>query len=73
MGDGFQEVVYQTCLSIEMIKHGLVFSPEHEIQTICNLNIIYTTKNKVPLDFVSTHLYPQDEQVEFPDIAAIKL
>lgn len=35
--------------------------------------ITYTTKNKVPLDFVSTHLYPQDEQVEFPDIAAIKL
>jgi len=29
--------------------------------------ITYTTKNKVPLDFVSTHLYPQDEQVEFPD------
>ncbi|MDZ4787733.1 MAG: hypothetical protein SH807_02225 [Blastochloris sp.] len=24
-------------------------------------------KNKVPLDFVSTHLYPQDEYVEFPD------
>jgi len=29
--------------------------------------ISYTTKNKVPLDFISTHLYPQDEQVEFPD------
>lgn len=29
--------------------------------------ISYTTKNKIPLDFVSTHLYPQDEQVEFPD------
>lgn len=29
--------------------------------------ISYTFKNKIPLDFVSTHLYPQDEQVEFPD------
>jgi xylan 1,4-beta-xylosidase len=29
--------------------------------------INYTTKNKVPLDFVSTHLYPQDEQVQYPD------
>lgn len=29
--------------------------------------ITYTTKNKIPLDFVSTHLYPQDEQVQYPD------
>lgn len=29
--------------------------------------INFATKNKVPLDFVSTHLYPQDEQVLFPD------
>jgi len=29
--------------------------------------ITYTTKNKVPLDFISTHLYPQDEQVQYPD------
>lgn len=29
--------------------------------------IAYTTKNKVPLDFVSTHLYPQDEQVQYPN------
>ena len=29
--------------------------------------ITYTTRNKIPLDFISTHLYPQDEQVEFPD------
>jgi xylan 1,4-beta-xylosidase len=29
--------------------------------------INYTSKNKVPLDFISTHLYPQDEQVEYPD------
>lgn len=29
--------------------------------------INYTTKNKVPLDFVSTHLYPQDEQLLYPD------
>ena len=29
--------------------------------------ITYTTRNKIPLDFIPTHLYPQDEQVEFPD------
>ena len=29
--------------------------------------ITYTTKNKIPLDFVSTHLYPQDEQVQYSD------
>ena len=29
--------------------------------------ITYTTKNKIPLDFVSTHLYAQDEQVQYPD------
>lgn len=29
--------------------------------------ITYTTKNNLPLDFVSTHLYPQDEQVQYPD------
>lgn len=29
--------------------------------------ITYTTKYKLPLDFVSTHLYPQDEQVQYPD------
>ncbi len=29
--------------------------------------IDYCTDNKVPLDFVSTHLYAQDEQIEFPN------
>lgn len=29
--------------------------------------ITYTSKNNLPLDFVSTHLYPQDEQVQYPD------
>jgi xylan 1,4-beta-xylosidase len=29
--------------------------------------ITYCHQNAVPVDFVSTHLYPQDEQVEFPD------
>ena len=29
--------------------------------------INYCTANNVPLDFVSTHLYAQDEQVEYPD------
>ena len=29
--------------------------------------ITYTTKNNLPLDFISTHLYPQDEQVQYPD------
>ena len=29
--------------------------------------IDYCTDNGVPLDFISTHLYPQDEQVDYPD------
>jgi len=29
--------------------------------------IDYCSKNEVPVDFVSTHLYPQDEYVEFPE------
>lgn len=29
--------------------------------------IDYCAKNEVPVDFVSTHLYPQDEYVEFPE------
>jgi xylan 1,4-beta-xylosidase len=29
--------------------------------------ITYTTKNNIPLDFVSTHLYAQDEQVQYPN------
>ncbi|MDX2052371.1 MAG: hypothetical protein SFV15_08280 [Polyangiaceae bacterium] len=29
--------------------------------------IDYCSKNEVPIDFVSTHLYPQDEYVEFPE------
>lgn len=29
--------------------------------------IEYCTARKIPLDFVSTHLYPQDEFVEYPD------
>ncbi len=29
--------------------------------------INYTSTNHIPLDFVSTHLYPQDEQVVYPD------
>ena len=29
--------------------------------------ITFTYKNNIPLDFVSTHLYGQDEQVQYPD------
>jgi len=29
--------------------------------------INFCANNKIPLDFVSTHLYPQDEQVQYPD------
>ena len=34
MGNGFQEVVYQRCLAIEMAKQGLSFSREHEMELI---------------------------------------
>jgi xylan 1,4-beta-xylosidase len=29
--------------------------------------IDHCTKNEIPLDFISTHLYPQDEYVTYPD------
>ncbi|MDR0833510.1 MAG: GxxExxY protein [Candidatus Symbiothrix sp.] len=32
MGNGFQEVVYQRCLAIEMGQQGLKFSREHEMK-----------------------------------------
>lgn len=32
MGNGFQEVVYQRCLAIEMAQHGLEFSRDHEME-----------------------------------------
>ena len=32
MGNGFQEVIYQRCLAIEMTKQGLSFSREHEME-----------------------------------------
>lgn len=32
MGNGFQEVIYQRCLAIEMSKQGLSFTREHEME-----------------------------------------
>jgi len=32
LGNGFQEVIYQRALEIEMAQHGLNFSREHEMQ-----------------------------------------
>ena len=34
MGNGFQEVVYQRCLEIEMTNQGIEFSREHEMDLI---------------------------------------
>ena len=31
MGNGFQEVVYQRCMAIEMANRGIEFSREHEM------------------------------------------
>ncbi len=31
LGNGFQEVIYQRALAIEMAEHGLSFSREHEM------------------------------------------
>lgn len=31
LGNGFQEVIYQRCLEIEMNKHGLTFAREYEM------------------------------------------
>jgi len=32
LGNGFQEVVYQRCLAIEMTLQGIAFSREHEME-----------------------------------------
>ena len=32
LGNGFQEVIYQRALAIEMTQQGLTFSREHEMQ-----------------------------------------
>ncbi|CAN5289832.1 GxxExxY protein [soil metagenome] len=34
LGNGFQEVIYQRALGIEMFKQGLNFSREHEMQIL---------------------------------------
>jgi GxxExxY protein len=39
LGNGFQEVIYQRALDIEMRLQGLAFSREHE------MNIFYKTEN----------------------------
>ena len=39
MGNGFQEVVYQRCMAIEMANQGIEFSREHE------MDLIYKGKN----------------------------
>jgi GxxExxY protein len=37
LGNGFQEVIYQRAMAIEMANHGLSFSREHE------MDILYRT------------------------------
>ncbi len=32
LGNGFQEVIYQRALAIEMVRQGLAFSREHKMQ-----------------------------------------
>jgi GxxExxY protein len=32
LGNGFQEVIYQRCMAIEMAMQGIVFSREHEME-----------------------------------------
>ena len=39
LGNGFQEVIYQRALDVEMRLQGLTFSREHE------MNIFYKTEN----------------------------
>jgi GxxExxY protein len=34
MGNGFQEVVYQRCLAIEMSQQGISYSREHEMELL---------------------------------------
>jgi GxxExxY protein len=32
LGNGFQEVIYQRCMAIEMANQGIAFSREHEME-----------------------------------------
>jgi GxxExxY protein len=44
MGNGFQEVVYQRCLSIEMATQGISFSREHEMELLYKGNSVGTRR-----------------------------
>jgi GxxExxY protein len=44
MGNGFQEVVYQRCLAIEMTAQGISFSREHEMDLTYKGNFVGTRR-----------------------------
>jgi GxxExxY protein len=44
LGNGFQEVIYQRALAIEMTAHGLQFSREHEMEIFYKGNHIGTRR-----------------------------
>jgi len=44
MGNGFQEVVYQRCLAIEMKQQGISFSREHEMDLTYKGHLVGTRR-----------------------------
>jgi len=56
LGNGFQEVIYQRALAIEMETQGLCFSREHEMdiyykeQKIGNRRVDFFVENKIMLE-----------------------
>lgn len=44
LGNGFQEVIYQRCLEIEMNKTGLIFGREVDQEIIYNGNFVGTRR-----------------------------
>ena len=44
LGNGFQEVIYQRALAIELAEHGIEFSREHEMEIAYKGEIIGTRR-----------------------------
>lgn len=70
LGNGFQEVIYQRALGIEMADNGISFSREHEclfiIQKVWNLNdcsiVSSNTKIKVIRKSIKITVQTMDER-----------
>lgn len=66
--DDYFKLYTVTAQSLKKIDSQLrVGGPASSSVSWLNDIINYTSANKVPLDFISTHLYAQDEQMHYPN------